>query len=590
MRNNRSWALAAGGLALSLAACADPIDGSEPAPTGGTTAAARVAPPRRVAIVLFDQMVPAYADTFDMPNFRRIRDAGTYFKNAHLGYMASETVIAHNVITSGQSPQHMGWVDEAWRDTGNLLGGGPNAMHLTGSWGLAEFGTVINAAGYPKLQDYLHAAYPGKKFIVVGEKGYAVDSAVAPNGDIGVRLSGRSSSSLHNDCRDLILHGRYRFPDGKNVPPYIIGGGAAECNRYFINSDSSNHYGTNTAFPSWLYPEDGNRMFPGTDAAHLGGDVWAADAAIAMMQNEDWSGIFITLGGIDKAGHMWGAQTDDGYYDCATGAGQTHVRCAAQIADQQLGRILDQIAATDAAEGGETLVVLTADHGATWGETFAGNNFSGASSTNWYYAPNGTYDGAVPGSFTTTTYNNPPVALAPLLATNNLQFSYQSTALEAWLIDTSTAAKQHAAAVGLTLPGASATYYRDGAGFTLAGTNPMTAAEKKWWRKHAQEIVDTLAADNGPDVVVLMHDQVSYGAYGDHGGASESVQRVPMVFWSPSLAPGDARGQEFKTTDVMPTILRAMGIPLTAPVDGEARPLGRTDDDDDDDGHDDHDD
>ena len=47
-------------------------------------------------------MVPAYADKFDMPNFRRIRDAGTEFKKAYLGYMASETVIAHNVITSGQ--------------------------------------------------------------------------------------------------------------------------------------------------------------------------------------------------------------------------------------------------------------------------------------------------------------------------------------------------------------------------------------------------------------------------------------------------------------------------------------------------------
>lgn len=66
--------------------------------------------------------------------------------------------------------------------------------------------------------------------------------------------------------------------------------------------------------------------------------------------------------------------------------------------------------------------------------------------------------------------------------------------------------------------------------------------------------------------------------YGDHGGAGESVQRVPAVFWSPSLAPGDDRGQTFRTVDFMPTILRAMRITLTAPVDGQAHPLGHTED------------
>ena len=60
--------------------------------------------PNRVLIVLFDQMVPKYADQFNMPNFRALRGQGTYFKNAYLGYMASETVISHNVIVSGQLP------------------------------------------------------------------------------------------------------------------------------------------------------------------------------------------------------------------------------------------------------------------------------------------------------------------------------------------------------------------------------------------------------------------------------------------------------------------------------------------------------
>jgi arylsulfatase A-like enzyme len=85
-----------------------------------------------------------------------------------------------------------------------------------------------------------------------------------------------------------------------------------------------------------------------------------------------------------------------------------------------------------------------------------------------------------------------------------------------------------------------------------------------------------MAADNGPDIVGLLHDKTSYGVFGDHGGAQETVQRVPVVFWSPGLARHHDNGSEhepFQTADIMPTILRAMEIPLTAPVDGKARSL-----------------
>ena len=50
---------------------------------------------------------------------------------------------------------------------------------------------------YPKLADYLHTTYPGTKFITVGEKSYAVESAAATagagSGDIAVRLSSRKT-------------------------------------------------------------------------------------------------------------------------------------------------------------------------------------------------------------------------------------------------------------------------------------------------------------------------------------------------------------------------------------------------------------
>jgi arylsulfatase A-like enzyme len=288
---------------------------------------------------------------------------------------------------------------------------------------------------------------------------------------------------------------------------------------------------------------------------------------MAMMENEDWSGMFLTLGAIDKAGHMWGAnkdvqtpRTDPGY--------QTHVKFSAKNADMQLGRILAKL--RDLGQLDETLVVLTADHGATHGANFYGQKTAGASTNNWYYgeAANDGNGLAVAGP-----YNTPSPALAPLIATGNVQFSYQSTGIETWLTDNSLAKKLEAANIMTTLPGVIASYYRDGNRFQLVDTNPMTNAERRWWRAHGQQIINTMAAANGPDVVGLLHDDTSYGAYGDHGGATQEVQEVPMVFWSPGLQFHNTTGATFHTHDVLPTILRTMGIPLVHPVDGRARNL-----------------
>lgn len=547
-----------------------------------TAASAHESPkrPNRVLVVLFDQMIPQYADQFAMPNFRKLRGDGTYFKDAYLGYTASETVMAHNIIMSGQLPKHMGWTDEAYRDTNNLLDKGANAMHITGDLSIADFGTLVSNEGYQKLADYLHASQPGKKFIVVGEKSYAVESAAAPTADIAVRLASRAAVE---PCKTT-LGGQYRFPKGKNVPAYLVPANPGNtsdpqfCNRFYINADKGNDYGTKAAFPSWMYPEEGNRFFRGTDpsaATHPGGDVWAADAAIAMMNNEQWSGMFVTLGGIDKAGHMWGAQKDAATFtgSCTVGtpaevgAAQTHVRCAAEEADQQLGKLMATVKALDAADGGETLVVLTADHGATYADTYYGKNALLAGDSNWYWAPNGVYDG---GAFDDVTYNSPSPALLPLNADGNLAFSYQSTEIEAWLTDTSLAKKQSKAQVMLGLPGVTASYYRDGDHYVLVGTNTMTKSERSWWKRHGQELVDSMAVDNGPDVLGLLHDKTSYGVYGDHGGTQESVQRIPIVFWSKSLAAHERSDAPIRTVDIMPTILKAMGIKPTGTMDGRA--------------------
>jgi arylsulfatase A-like enzyme len=539
--------------------------------TGGGLASAEgedaQSPPSKVLVVLFDQMIPEYADRFDMPNFRALRDTGTNFEDAYLGYMGSETVIAHNVLMSGQTPRNMGWVDEAYRDRKGLLSADTDQMWITGELTYDQYGTLIQDKGYPKLADYLQEAQPGKKFIVVGQKGYAVDSAAAESAwdtsdaDIAVRFSGRTSSTPPPEgtperaCFDE-LGGRYRYPSGVNVPEYL----SEFCGRYYVNSGLT--YGTSEAFPSWIYPLDGNRFVPGYDSAHLGGDVWVADAAMDMMENEDWSGMFVTMGGIDKAGHMWGAQSDR---QSVTGSPdyQTHVQYAAELADEQLGRMLDQLESLGQLD--DTLVVLTADHGATWGEEFYGKTAAGSSSsdTNWYYGP----------SSLPSVYNNPSPSLQPLIDTGNVAFSYQSTSIQTWLKDSSRVQRNKALRAMRSLPGVIATYWKHGGRYVLFDKNPIPADERAWYKATAGDIVNTMADSNGPDLVALLRDRVSYGAYGDHGGASESVQRVPMVFWSPSLAYGNTTGTPFRTPDVMPTILRALGIEQTYATDGVARAL-----------------
>ena len=558
-------------LVTSAAVAAAALSGGGPASAvGARTDEVTADPPSKVLIVLFDQMLAKYADEFDMPNYRMLRDSGTNFTDAYLGYMGSETVIAHNVLMSGQNPKNMGWVDEAYRDTKGLISPDNDQMWITGELTYDQYGDLIQDKGYPKLADYLQTVQPGKKFIVVGQKGYAVDSSAAESrfddfdADIAVKFSARTSSTPppvgtpERACFDT-LGGRYRGPDGVNVPEYIKD---PFCGRFYVNSGLT--YGTSAAFPSWIYPLDGNRFVPGYDNAHLGGDNWVADAAMAMMENEDWSGMFVTLGGIDKAGHMWGADSD---VQSPIGSEdyQTHVQFAAENADDQLGNMLDKLA--ELGELDDTLVVLTADHGATFGSQYYGKQAPGVSTTsdtNWYYGPD-----SLP-----SVYNDPSPALKPLIDTGNVQFSYQSTSIQTWLKDASSSKRAKALKVMKKLPGVIATYWRQGGRYVLNDKNPMTPSDKSWWKETAQGIVNNMADSNGPDLVALLANEVSYGAYGDHGGASEPVQRVPMVFWSSSMTAGNDTGTAFKTPDVMPTILRALGIEQTYPTDGKARSLG----------------
>jgi Type I phosphodiesterase / nucleotide pyrophosphatase len=510
-------------------------------------------PPRRVLIVVIDQLLPEYVDRFDMRNVRALMDGGVNFDRALLGHMAAETVITHNVLTSGLFPKHMGWSNEVFRDVDNALGEGPGAYHVTSSLSCSQFNTLLAAQGYPKLDDHL-----GGKFVAIGQKTTAACPAGHPADpeDIVVHIGSRN-----RDCDGDGVN-NWRSPGGANIPAYIA---TPNCGRFYVDASSSMTYGTGTTSPAWMYPLDGNRFAVGNDPAHLGGDVWTADAAIEVMKNEaDWKGMLVSFGSVDKMAHMWG--TDDAG---PSGVGddvheQAHLPFTVRTADEQVGRLMAQLEAQGLRE--ETLVVLTTDHAGQTARRYHGLDGPDRGNFNWYY-----------GQDADETYLSPQPALAPLVATGNLDFSYQDGHIAVWAKDRSPAALRATAAVLRGLPEVIASYVREGDRYRRVGPlGSMNLREFLWWRRHAQRIIDTMAAPYGPDVVGLLRDDVSYGVKGDHGGHQRQIQRIPMVFSWPGLKARERRAR-IRAVDVLPTVLELMDVePVAGTVlDGRAYRLKR---------------
>ena len=316
-----------------------------------------------------------------------------------------------------------------------------------------------------------------------------------------------------------------------------------------------------------MYPLDSDRCATGHDPAHLGGDVWAADAAIEIMRNEaSWNGIFVTLPGVDKAAHMWGGVDDPGPTG-PDGDAMTHLAAAAATADAQVAKIMAELKAQG--ELDNTLVVLTADHGSVAGKNYYGKQVATRDYGyfNWYY-------GDVEND--TVTYNQPQDALLPLVNTGNVGLSYSDSMLRVWLKDQSPAKVDQAAAVMRGLPAVTAVWRRHGSHYDLVSPvrwdRMKSSGERKWFAEHAQELVDTEAAVYGPDVIATLPDDTTYSVLGDHGGIQRAAQQIPIVFAGAGLSSKDLRS-EVRSVDIMPMILRAMGIEPTYPMDGVAYAL-----------------
>jgi hypothetical protein len=549
--------------------------------------------PSRVLILMLDQARPDTIERYDMDNVQALMRDGVSFRRALVGHMAAETTVSHGVITSGLFPKHMGWSNEVHRDVDGVLGT-PGDHYVTSSLTCNQFKDLIEHGAYRKLPDYLDDRFgEGSKFVSIAQK----RTAVCPAGPTSSAADGDQT-----DPEDIILQIRgssapscdgrpgWRQPEDANPPAPMYFGLSVECNRWWT-WQASPAYGTGSILPGRIYPLEGDRFVPGRDPAHLGGDTWSADAAIMVIRNDPgWRGMLVSLGGIDKLGHMWGPEDEE---TGPPGSDQEmrHLPFIARNADVQVGRIVDELEATGQLD--ETLIVVTADHAAQTGRRFFGrfdtfppgvpdsnlcDPATGStglrSDCNWYF-----------GRDADEVYLDPSPAIAGLrdaltlpTGATNLRFSYQDAHVAAWLHDNSPARKREAAAAMLDLPGVIASFHLNGAAndYRLFGTNRMRSAERSWFARYGEGLVDTMAAPYGPDAVGLVDTDVTYGVMGDHGGHNRLIQRIPMIFYGAGVGSRDSN-KAIRLVDVLPTVLETMGIDYDENgLDGRAVRLPRS--------------
>jgi arylsulfatase A-like enzyme len=520
------------------------------------------AKPDKVVVIVVDALSKEIVDKYGMRNVQRLMKDGVDTPRSYLGHTGSVTVVTHNVITSGQLPKHMGWTDEGYRDVAGLLGdpepANPDQLYITSDFGSTEMFKLQQAAGYPKLADYLATADPTAKTFTISPKTYA-----------GYAFGGAGSDSIitFGSGPECTTGGSWRKPTGINVPSYILD---TPCSRFWVHSgyppaSPSFAYDT-TKLPAVMYPLDSDRYVTGHDPAHQGGDVWAADAAIEVMRHEaNWNGIFVTLPGVDKAAHMWGGVTDPGPTG-PDGDPMTHLAAAAATADAQVGKIIAELKAEG--ELDNTLVVLTADHGSVAGKHFYGKSVDERDYGyyNWYYGD----------PENDKFYNRPQDALLPLVDTENIGLSYSDSMLRVWLKDQSPDKVAEAAAIMKSMPAVTAVWRRHGDHYDrvspIRWDRMHSVGERLWFSRKAQELVDTEAAVYGPDVIATLPDDTTYSIAGDHGGIQRASQQIPIVFAGAGLSSHDIYG-EVRSVDIMPTILKAMGIKPTYHMDGVAYTL-----------------
>lgn len=473
--------------------------------------------PERVVLIVIDQMRADLPDKFPMPNVRRLMREGTSFPDAIVGHLASETVVSHLVMTSGRWPRSLPWGDEVLADARGTLGA-KGRLYLTTALSVGEMRKMLAAypgpAGMPALFGEPDTAWS------IGAKTYATHAMAATGAGHVIVLSAPREK----------WEGR-RGPEGEGLPLWL-----QTSDRFRV--DGAKTYGTERL----EYQVKGDQYVRGEDPAHEGGDLWVADLGVEVMKREpSWRTLMLTMGGVDKVGHMLGDY--DRKVDLGQDAALSLARAAAD-ADAAVGRVLDGLERTGVAD--RTLVVLTADHGGLDGR-WVGDQGPNRANDNWYagVTENGRFD-------------KPSRAVAPLIGTRGVQFVMADSSIRVWMSDHSDAALIAAAQVARTRPGAREVWVRRGLKWSLMHRNGPPAPAGSFHARRVPELLASVAAEHAPDLLVLLEDGVTYGARGDHGGAQELAQRIPLIFRGAGAPRGETQAGG-RLVDIAPTLSHLLG-------------------------------
>ena len=150
----------------------------------------------------------------------------------------------------------------------------------------------------------------------------------------------------------------------------------------------------------------------------------------------------------------------------------------------------------------------------------------------------------------------------------------QDSAIRTWLVDRSRAAKQQAAGVMATLGGVRATYYRDGDHYDLRLERAAVEVDERGVGVVAQARPGD-REHRGRRLRPGRDRAARATTRATASRATTAVRRSPCSgsrSSSPGRAcgPGSKPGAAIRSVDIMPTVLRALGIPETYPTDGRA--------------------
>ena len=245
--------------------------------SGAAQAKPKPAKPTKVVIIVVDALSKEIVDKYDMQNVQGLMADYVDTPKGYLGHTGSVTVVTHNVITSGLLPKHMGWTNEGYRDVDNVLpdvkAGTPATTSSSPATGTrprcSRCRTTTATRSWPTT-----STTTGSRF-TISPKVYAAYA-----------FGGRRPTSIITFGSAPACRPAWRQPRRCAARP------ASTCRRLHqprVRQPATRErdvYDTDK-LPASLYPARRRPLRrPATTPAHEGGDIWATDAALAIMDNE----------------------------------------------------------------------------------------------------------------------------------------------------------------------------------------------------------------------------------------------------------------------------------------------------------------